>query len=111
MICAENVIMKFESDGRREPFVALADLNCTIPNGCVFGLVGSNGAGKSTLLRLIAGVYRPQKGRILIDESPVWENPEAKARVAYIPDDLYFLPQATADRMACFYASIYQHFS
>ena len=41
MICAENVTMKFDD------FAALDHLNCKIPNGCIYGLVGSNGAGKS----------------------------------------------------------------
>ena len=40
-------------------FPAISGLDCTIPEGCVYGLVGANGAGKSTLLRLICGIYRP----------------------------------------------------
>ena len=58
MIHAENVTMKFEN------FTALNKLNCTIPDGCIYGLVGSNGAGKSTFLRLISGVYKPLEGTI-----------------------------------------------
>lgn len=38
-------------------FPAISGLDCTIPEGCVYGLVGANGAGKSTLLRLICGIY------------------------------------------------------
>jgi ABC-type uncharacterized transport system ATPase subunit len=40
MICAENVVKKFGS------FTALQNLTCKIPEGTVYGLVGSNGAGK-----------------------------------------------------------------
>lgn len=45
---------------------ALRHLTLKVQDGSVFGLVGSNGAGKSTLLRILAGVYRPDSGRVLI---------------------------------------------
>ena len=46
---------------------ALRHLTLEVQDGSVFGLVGSNGAGKSTLLRILAGVYRPDSGRVLIN--------------------------------------------
>lgn len=105
MIQAENVTIKFED------FVALNHLNCKIPDGCIYGLVGSNGAGKSTFLRLISGVYRPQEGNITVDGNPIYENPDVKKEIVYVPDDLYFLPQASMNRMAKFYSAIYSSFS
>ncbi len=105
MIHAENVTMKFEE------FTALNHLHCNIPDGCIYGLVGSNGAGKSTFLRLISGVYRPLEGKIEIDGKPVYENPAIKKQIVYVPDDLYFLPQASMNRMAKFYNAIYESFS
>ena len=105
MIQAENVTMKFDD------FVALNQLNCSIPDGCVYGLVGSNGAGKSTFLRLISGVYRPAEGKIEIDGHAVYENPDVKKQIVYIPDELYFLPQASMNRMAKLYAAVYETFS
>lgn len=105
MIHAENVTMKFDN------FTALNQLNCNIPDGCIYGLVGSNGAGKSTFLRLISGVYRPLEGTIDIDGNPIYENPEMKKQIVYVPDDLYFLPQSSMNRMAKFYSAIYESFS
>ena len=105
MIHAKNVTMKFDR------FTALNNMNCSIPDGCIYGLVGSNGAGKSTFLRLISGVYRPLEGTITIDGQPVYENPEIKKQIVYVPDDLYFLPQASMKRMAKFYSAIYETFS
>ena len=105
MISAKNVTMRFED------FEALKNLNCNIPSGCIYGLVGSNGAGKSTFLRLISGVYKPECGEITIDGDPVYENPIAKNKIVYIPDELYFLPQSNMNKMADFYKAIYPQFS
>lgn len=105
MIQAENITMRFND------FVALNNLTCTIPDSCIYGLIGSNGAGKSTFLRLISGVYKPESGNISIDGEPVWENPAAKAKIVYVPDDLHFLPQSNMNRMADFYKSLYPDFS
>ncbi len=89
---------------------ALDGLNCSIPQGCIYGLVGPNGAGKSTLLRLITGVYRPEKGKVTIDGQAVYDAPAVKARLVFVPDELFFLPQSNMNRMACLYASSYETF-
>ena len=47
-------------------FHALEDINLTINQGDVYGIVGTNGSGKSTLLKLIAGVLEPSKGSVSI---------------------------------------------
>lgn len=104
MIQATNLTKKFEN------FTALENISCTIHDGCIYGLVGSNGAGKSTLMRIITGVYKQDSGSITIDGQPVWENPEVKGRFTYVPDELYFLPGATINRMASLYKSVYKNF-
>ena len=111
MIQAEHVTKIFRSASQPKPHVAVSDLTCTIPGGCIYGLVGSNGAGKSTFLRLLSGVYRPDEGLIEIDGLPVWENPEAKNKIFYVPDDLYFLPQTNMKRMAAYYKALYTKFN
>ena len=111
MIQAEHVTKIFRSASQPKPHIAVSDLSCTIPGGCIYGLVGSNGAGKSTFLRLLSGVYRPDEGLIDIDGLPVWENPEAKNKIFYVPDDLYFLPQTNMKRMAAYYNALYSKFN
>lgn len=105
MISAKNVTMKFDD------FTALNHLSCEIPDSCIYGLVGSNGAGKSTFLRLISGVYKPYEGDITVDGAPIWENPEIKSQIMYVPDELYFLPQSNMKTMAKLYAAAYKSFS
>ncbi len=91
-------------------FTALDNVTCTIPKGCIYGMVGSNGAGKSTFLRLITGVYEQDGGDIYIDDEPVFENPHIKNKIAYVPDELFFLPGSNMKRMASFYKSVYESF-
>ena len=46
---------------------ALRDVNLKLPAGRVVALVGENGAGKTTLVKLLAKMYEPDEGRILVD--------------------------------------------
>lgn len=46
---------------------ALVDLNLHLPAGATVAVVGDNGAGKTTLVKLLAGLYVPTSGRILVD--------------------------------------------
>ena len=83
MIEIRDVVKTFDG------FRALDGVTMTVPRGAVYGLVGPNGAGKSTLIRHLTGIYRPDSGVIDIDGQPVYENPAVKARIAYIPDDVF----------------------
>lgn len=91
-------------------FCALDGLCMTVPTGAVYGLIGPNGAGKSTLLRHLTGAFRPERGKVLLDGEPVYENPAAKARMAYIPDELFFYRASSMASMARFYSGLYGHF-
>ena len=72
---------------------ALSDVSFDMPEGQVFGLVGTNGAGKSTLLRCICGVCKPDNGEIFVDGEPVYENPTTKQKIFFISDDQYYFPE------------------
>ena len=90
---------------------ALLNLNCNIPQGCIYGMVGANGAGKSTFLRLCNGIYQPDEGHISINGGEVFDNPAVKEHCVFVPDELYFLPQSNLNRMALLYESMYPRFS
>ena len=104
MIQVNHVIKNFGD------FRALDGVNMNVPKGAIYGLVGPNGAGKSTIIRHLTGVYRPDGGEIFVDGLPVYENREAKAKIAYIPDDLFYFLQADALEMMRYYKGIYAAF-
>ncbi len=58
-----------------EELYALKDVSLHIREGEFVGIIGRNGSGKSTLLRIIAGVYKPTKGKVFVNEdiSPLLE--------------------------------------
>ena len=104
MIEAKNVVKTFDG------FKALDGLTMTVPQDSIYGLVGPNGAGKSTLLRHVTGVYRQDSGSVLLDGNPIYENPAAKARIADIPDELYYFLSASTRDMMRFYKGFYPRF-
>lgn len=89
---------------------AVLSISAQIREGAVFGLVGTNGAGKSTFLRMLAGVLKPDHGRIVLDEQDVYENEEAKHKLFFISDEQFFFPNASAKDMMDYYAMIYPDF-
>lgn len=105
MIQTTDVIKTFDD------FTALNQATMHVPKGCVYGLVGPNGAGKSTLIRHITGIYRPNSGEILIDGEPIWENTAVKARLAYIPDDIFYMGNASTLEMMKYHKGIYPQFN
>lgn len=86
---------------------ALDSLSFSIPDGSVFGLIGSNGSGKSTLLRIISGVFEPDGGTAEIDGVPTFENPEMKEQCFFISDFPYFYNNSTIENLAEIYRGLY----
>lgn len=62
----EFVIKKIKRQIAYDEFMALQNINFTVPKGDAIGLVGKNGSGKSTLLKTIAGVLKPTQGSVRI---------------------------------------------
>ena len=112
MIEINNVTMDFVGKKSGSDAVrALDDVTIRIPDGCVYGFLGSNGAGKSTLMRLMCGVYKMQQGSITIDGKTVWNNPEAKSDIFFINDETVQYADFTMKSLAKFFASFYETFS
>lgn len=91
-------------------FRALDGLDINVPSGAVYGLVGPNGAGKSTVIRHITGILKQNSGEVKVDGEDVYENTAVKARIAYIPDDVFYYTQASVNDMMKFYRDMYPKF-
>ena len=67
--------------------VALDDLNLTIEDGKIYGLLGENGAGKSTTMNIITGYLAPSYGEVLVDGmDTIKKAKKAKAKIGYLPE-------------------------
>ena len=83
---------------------AVDRISLDIPEGMIFGLLGTNGAGKTTLLRLLSGILEPDSGEILVDDKPL---SAAAEKIFYLPDTPYYFPNASMEQMTKFYQSQY----
>ena len=69
---------------------AVDDVSLHVNQGEVFGLLGPNGAGKTTCFNMLMGLVRPDKGRILIGERNITQEPihaRARAGLGYLPQE------------------------
>ncbi|WP_274648715.1 ATP-binding cassette domain-containing protein [Paenibacillus humicola] len=73
---------------------ALDSLTVAIPAGRIVGVLGPNGCGKSSLFRTVAGLTKPDSGRVeVLGRSPGWQ---ANGGIAYLPDRARWYPNQTA---------------
>ncbi|WP_019804052.1 ABC transporter ATP-binding protein [Streptococcus mutans] len=87
---------------------ALSDLNLTIENGEIFGLIGHNGAGKTTTISLLTSIIEASYGNIFIDDFKLTEHHDAiKKRIAYVPDSPDIFLNLTAYEYWHFLSKIY----
>ena len=90
-----------ELDGLVKRFGATTALDLptfVVPERTVLALIGPSGCGKSTLLRLVVGLIRPDKGRVLVGGTPM--TPETRSailpRIGYVIQDGGLFPHLTA---------------
>ena len=98
MIQIQNITKRFDE------ICAANDVSLEIPEGLMFGLLGTNGAGKTTLMRTIAGILEADAGDVTVDGNPL---ESGKKKIFYLPDDPYYFPNASVEQMAEFYERQY----
>lgn len=101
MIEVRNLTKKFDD------FTAVDNLSLTVHKGSIYGLVGVNGSGKTTVIKHITGVLRADSGDIFIGGEKVWENPEVKAKISSIPDNLSFLNSYSLKTCANYFSGLF----
>lgn len=69
---------------------SIKDVSLTIPIGRSVAFIGESGAGKTTLVDIILGLFRPEKGHILVDGKPLHEQlPLWQRNIGYIPQFIF----------------------
>ncbi|HEY7086588.1 MAG TPA: sugar ABC transporter ATP-binding protein [Tepidisphaeraceae bacterium] len=100
-----NPFIQFHNITKRFAGVtALNDVSLSIDRGECHGLMGENGAGKSTLGKVLAGIYRPDEGKILIDGKEVTIHSPADALrqgVGMVHQELAFCPDLSVAENLC----------
>lgn len=94
----ENVSFRFAEDQR--PIIENVDLN--IPQGSIIGIVGPSGSGKSTLVKLLQGLYLPDSGRIMIDDTDIahMSLPTLRQQMGVVPQEIQLFAGSVRDNIA-----------
>ena len=86
----------------------LKDINITISNGRIVGLLGKNGVGKSTLIKLINDLLTPTSGEILIKGNKL--GVETKKIISYLPERTYLNKQMKVSEVINYFEDFYKDF-
>ena len=105
MIELKNLGKTFHT--KEQDIVALRDINLTIEDGEIFGIIGLSGAGKSTLVRCINLLERPTEGDVLIDGQSLTKMPrrellEVRRNIGMIFQGFNLLEQRNVLRNVCY---------
>lgn len=97
-ITLENLVFSYSANAA--PVVS--GVTVEIPKGGVHALVGRNGSGKTTLLKLIQGLYRPQRGRVLLDGADIaqFSRGELSDWLGYVPQESVLFAGTVRDNIA-----------
>lgn len=85
--------------------VAVRGLTLGVEVGGIFGLLGPNGAGKTTALKMMVGLLRPDRGRVLLFGRPP-SDPAARIRLGFLPENPYFYDYLTGEEFLDFYGRL-----
>lgn len=88
---------------------ALDNCTVTINKGKIIGIIGENGSGKTTLVKILAGLMKPSKGVVRIDEKLV--NRHIGERVAFLSDREYFYDYFSIEQVIHFYGTQFPDFN
>ena len=105
MITIKNLTYSYD-----DKKIILDDINVSIDDGKIMGLVGINGAGKSTLLRLLTGVYLPKSGEIYIDAKKPSDE-DLRKDIFFLSDDPFYTNDTTCKSLRKLLKTFYKDFN
>ena len=101
----ENLTKVYPVPLRRQRVVAVKNLNLSVAEGEVYGLLGPNGSGKSTTLKVLLGLVTPNRGKAEIFGHDSRDY-QSRAGVGFLPENPYFYKFLTAEETLRFYGKI-----
>jgi len=94
VIKVENLVKYF--DGR----CVLDGINFTVPQGCIYGLLGRNGAGKTTIIRILLGLEHATRGRtLLLDTESANLSPKIRGRIGCVAEGHNLIQNYKVERL------------
>jgi len=88
--------------------IGVQDLTFAVQPGTIFGLIGPSGSGKTTTVRMLAGLYKPSQGEVLVlNETPSKFKAATRERISYMPQLFVLYPQLSVWENLSFVASLY----
>lgn len=76
----------------------LRDINLMINNGEYIAVLGPTGAGKTVLIEYIVGIYKPDKGSILVDGEDITPLFTEERNIGYVPQDYALFPNLSVEK-------------
>lgn len=106
MIEVKNLCKGYQE---KENYV-VKDVSFHVEKGTIHGLIGHNGSGKTTIIKCLAGIYQPDRGEVLMEGFPVYDNPKVKERIGYVADSNQMFSYYRIRELVKFYDRIFPGF-
>ncbi|MCK5128304.1 MAG: ABC transporter ATP-binding protein [Clostridiales bacterium] len=98
----ENLTKKFGST------VAVDGVNVVLEKGKIYGLLGPNGSGKSTFMKMVAGLFHPTSGNMMVQGNKL--SILSKGEIAFMPTEAYFYNYMKVRTVGEFHEDFYEDF-
>lgn len=104
MLQVENLSLKL--NGKK----VIDNMSLQLEKGKILGIVGPSGVGKTSLIRALVGIYEGDSGQVLVNGEKLYDNPLAKSKIAYVPDEHNSFSIIKLSDIVEFYRGIYPKF-
>lgn len=85
--------------------IAVSNMNMTLTEGKVMGLIGQNGAGKTTTFRMLLNFIKPTSGTITWNDEPITQND--KQRIGFLPEERGLYQKRTVEEQILYFAELH----